>query len=55
MTLQEIPLSALTIGDLKKLSENGTTVIIDGDKKVLRIIEDRRTKEGDEGHGNDNS
>jgi len=41
-----IPLSTVTIADLKKLREQGTLAIIDGDKKVLVIETDGREKGG---------
>lgn len=43
MTARVILFSALTIADLKRLRANDSTAIIDGDKKVLRILEDRKT------------
>jgi len=48
MTLQRVPLKDLTIADLKKLREQGTLAIIDGDKKVLVIETDGREKGGTE-------
>jgi len=38
MKLKEIPLENLTVGALMELQRHGVKGIIDGDKKVLRII-----------------
>lgn len=44
MTQRVIPLSAVTIADLKRLEKNGATAIVDGDKKILRVVEGRKTE-----------
>jgi hypothetical protein len=46
MAKERKPFSQLTIADLKKLKEEGTPAIVDGDKKVVVIERDGRPKGG---------